>query len=540
MPATVRHPGVEPTLIDRIRVADRAEWAVRRLRARVVYGAIVMYTGAKWITAQHDRLADQQGECGRRSLAVAATTARRSRHPIRNNAIAAGAISGTVTSVVGTGLTLESAIDPDYLGMSDTDAQAWQKTATREFKLWADCTDCDITRTQDFYGLQDLIFRSTLENGDAISLLPFVKRLGSVYDLRVQAIEADRLVNKSWAGDTPALAGGVAMDQSGAPTAYHILDQHPGNLWGTSGLNWNVYPAFGAKTGRRNVLHHYRRLRPGQTRGMPYLAAVIEIIKQLGRYSDAEIMAAVVSGLFSVFVTSERGGIAPSIPGISQKTGATATDQDIKMGNGTIVDLKPGEEISTAAPGRPNANFDPFFQACLRQIGMGLEIPFEVLIKHFDSSYTAARGAILEAWKFYRGRRAFLVQTFCDPVYEAWMEEAVSKGRLSAPGFFDDPAIRRAYLGCRWHGDAMPQVDPVKEANAARLRVELGVSDRLQETAAITGGDWDTTHKEQVREATMRREGGLDPNVPPAPSVSAIDTSDGGDDQPKPQPFGGQ
>ena len=50
-------------------------------------------------------------------------------------------------------------------------------------------------------------------------------------------------------------------------------------------------PAFGAATGRRNVLHPFRRTRPGQTRGIPYLAPVMELVKQLGRYSEAEVAA---------------------------------------------------------------------------------------------------------------------------------------------------------------------------------------------------------------------------------------------------------
>ncbi len=46
--------------------------------------------------------------------------------------------------------------------------------------------------------------------------------------------------------------------------------------------------------------------RPGQRRGVPVLAPVIEALKQLGRYTDAELVAAVVSGLFTVFVKQKR------------------------------------------------------------------------------------------------------------------------------------------------------------------------------------------------------------------------------------------
>ena len=108
------------------------------------------------------------------------------------------------------------------------DVFKWQRTTEREFKLWFESTDCDVTRSQNGYGLQDLALRSALENGDVFALLPFVARRGAAYSLAVQLIEADRVCNKDNARDTASLAGGVELDAYGAPVRYHILDQHPG------------------------------------------------------------------------------------------------------------------------------------------------------------------------------------------------------------------------------------------------------------------------------------------------------------------------
>ena len=38
---------------------------------------------------------------------------------------------------------------------------------------------------------------------------------------------------------------------------------------------------------------------------MPLLAPIIETLKQLGRYTDAELMAAVVSGMYTVFIETQ-------------------------------------------------------------------------------------------------------------------------------------------------------------------------------------------------------------------------------------------
>ena len=45
--------------------------------------------------------------------------------------------------------------------------------------------------------------------------------------------------------------------------------------------------------------------RAEQYRGVPYLAPVIESLKQLTRYTEAELMSAVVSSFFTAFVKTE-------------------------------------------------------------------------------------------------------------------------------------------------------------------------------------------------------------------------------------------
>ncbi len=244
--------------------------------------------------------------------------------------------------------------------------------------------------------------------------------------------------------------------------------------------------------------------RPGQARGVPYLAPVIELLKQLGRYTDAEVMAAVVSGMITVFVTNETGnpafGPAPTQDNPDADPSLQVDTTGMELGYGSVVGLMPGEKIETVNPGRPNAAFDPFVMAIMRQVGMALEIPFELLVKHFTASYSAARAALEEAWDYFNRRRHWLATMLCQPVYEAVIAEAVASGRLSAPGFFTDPMLRKAWLSSAWNGDAASQLDPVKEVEASRKRVELRISTRSEECARLTGGDWEAKLPQMVKE----------------------------------------
>lgn len=429
----------------------------------------------------------------------------RSRDLYMGAPLATGALKTYRTNVVGSGLRLKAQIDAEFLGMEPEEADEWEKTAEREFALWAE--SCDASRMMDFYEMQGLVFLSYLLSGDIFATLPMILLPSTPYALKIGLIEADRIcdppgtVNKN-------IRGGVEVDQYGAPVAYHIAQKHP--LDKSGGKNeWVRVPAFGPKTGRRNVLHIMEFERPGQRRGVPMLAPVIESLKQLTRYSEAELMAAVVSGLFTVFITSKtpESPLGAVIPFEEQVD--TGDPNSYELGNGAIIGLGKDEDVKETNPGRPNTAFDGFVTSMCRQIGTALEIPHELLIKHFTASYSASRAALLEAWKAFRMRRSWLVSRFCQPVYNEFLFESVGRGRIQAPGFFDDPVIRMAYAGAEWHGPSQGQLDPLKEVNAAAVRVKESFSTRAREAAELTGSDFERVVRQRVREDTMMREGGI-------------------------------
>lgn len=129
-------------------------------------------------------------------------------------------------------------------------------------------------------------------------------------------------------------------------------------------------------------------------------------------------------------------------------------------------------------------------EAVCQQIGAALEIPYELLMKHFTASYSASRGALEEAWKMFKMYRTWLANDFYQPIYEEWLAEAVAKGRIKAPGFFADPLRHKAYCKAVWNGPARGLLNPVQEIKAAVLKVENGFSTRSAETMEATGGDF--------------------------------------------------
>ena len=146
-------------------------------------------------------------------------------------------------------------------------------------------------------------------------------------------------------------------------------------------------------------------------------------------------------------------------------------------------------------------------------------------MKQFTASYSASRGALLESWKTFQMYRDWMASGFCQPIYEEWLSEAVAKGRIRAPGFFADPAIRKCYTGAEWYGPAQGQLDPKKEAEAAALRVQFGFSTGVREAMEITSTDFADNIKEIRKETAMWKQAGISPQISAQSSGTEEDTA---------------
>lgn len=423
----------------------------------------------------------------------------------RNQPIVKGAIDTTRYNVLGGGLTLQSQPNHEIIGITAEEAAVWAKHTEFEFsQMWAGDKSCDAERKKTWGDIQVVALYSALLRGDVIAMLPQIDR-GNVYSTSVMLIEADRLSNPNGAMDCEKIAGGIESDEYGATVAYHFSKNHPGGLSMTN--KWIRVPAYGEKSGRPNVIHLSEYTRPGQRRGVPGLAPVLEALKQLSEYTTAELESAIVSGLFTVFIKTERGELPD--PMGDKMRGKYDDDESLSMTPGGVIGLTPGDSVETANPGRPNTAFGGFVEAILKQVGAALQVPFELLMKHFSSSYSASRAALLEAWKSFKTRRTWFANNFCQPIYKEWLYEAVLTGRIIAPGFLESPTIRAAYCQAVWNGPAPGQLDPVKETTAAKMRVEEGFSTRTKESAEINGTDFETNATSAIRENKIMKESGL-------------------------------
>lgn len=460
--------------------------------------------------------------------------------------VATSAVNTNRTKVIGVGLTLQASVNTDVLGISKEEAKTWQKHTEAEFRLWADKKqNCDAIGMNNFPGLQQLGLTAWLGSGD---VFPVFKRYGRTknnpYSLRIHMVEADRVCTpyhlgggRGWHGITDGenpdngnkIYDGVEVDKNGMVVAYWVCSTYPFQIT-TEPTKWTRVEAYGERTGLPNILHVMNSERCDQYRGVTYLAPVIEQLLQLRRYTESELMAALVQSFFTAWIVTktdssqlpfdEVGGGAVDLDG--DRGGVSEDDNEYEMGPGTVAHLEDGEDIKFGSPNVPSTGFDAFVKTFCKIIGAGLGIPYDVLIKEYNSSYSAARAALQDAWEDFKMRRKWFVDSFCQPVYEVWLAEAVALGRVKAPGFFGDPLIRAAWCGAQWIGPVQGSLDPLKETKAAVMQIQHALRTHAQVTRESGGGDWDDNVAQVTEENAKLAAAGcttasVDPNEPEEP-----------------------
>jgi lambda family phage portal protein len=447
----------------------------------------------------------------------------RSHDAYRGYPLARAAVTRVRTNVIGTGLIAHPDVDAKALGIGEEEAAELNEIIDRAWCHYAeDPLECDAEATLDHYGQQVLVEVASLLSGDAFALTPFEQRVGCKYGLKVQLIDGARVSNPDGRVDTARMADGIEFGATGEPLRYWIRRRHPDD--GDVTLDgWDAYPVFGGQTGRRRALHVWNEKdRIGQVRGAPFLAPILEPLQTLEQYSRSELLAALVSSFLTILIKKQQSQFGPSgkpLAAFGNQNDNSDGTSDIELGPGAVWDLGPGEEPVVVNPSRPNSKYDPFFMSVVTQMGAALELPVDELLLRYQASYSAARAAMLQAWRFYTMRRASRVQQFCQPVRMLWFDEAVARGIIPATNYAD-PMRRAAYTRCIWTGPARGSMDEQKEAAAARERIDIGISNETMECAAMMGESWSTVYAQRRREMERRKKDGLTP-TPRAPAKEA-------------------
>ncbi len=216
---------------------------------------------------------------------AAATVARRARDAVRNDPYASRIVDLWTGNAVGAGITTRWPDDPHR--------RAWQR--------WAESTACDAEGRLDLYGLQALVMRAVVESGECfIRFLMVPPSAANPIGLRLQVLESDHLdtARNGMVEGAPTIQG-IALGEAGEPVGYWLFPTHPG-AWMLPGVRMASERIPAAE-----VLHVYRKRRPGQLRDVSWLAPVLLRLRDLGDYEAALLMKAKIEACLAAVVTEE-------------------------------------------------------------------------------------------------------------------------------------------------------------------------------------------------------------------------------------------
>jgi lambda family phage portal protein len=402
----------------------------------------------------------------------------RSRELVRNSPYAARAIEELAGNVVGTGIVPKA----------KTGNTALDKIIDTEWSFFAD--ECDTPQRLDFYGMQTLTVRTMAESGEAIARFrPRPADAGLRVPLQLQMLEADFLDQARTMGLVNGhVMEGVQFDELGRRVAYWLFSYHPGGvliLNPRGGIVSQPVPAD-------QIMHTYRVLRPGQVRGVPWLAPVMMALRDLDDYCDAERVRKKIEACVTAFVEQPEG-----IDG--DPLGLAGTDPSSKapvetFQPGMVEYLKPGQAVKFNNP--PAAGgYREYKMTELQGIMAGIGLPYELGTGDMSQvNYSSWRGGMLgfrntvEAYRWLT-----LIPLFSMPVWRRFIDTLVLQGKIPQ-SVSRDPKTRLRSV--QWTAPRFESVDPVKDAEAVLKDVRMGRKTWFE--AVLENGYDPTTQLDQI------------------------------------------
>jgi lambda family phage portal protein len=472
------------SVLDRLVGAISPALGLKRARARASLAALdqakMHYEAASrsrrtagWRIVSTDATGSARGQLGRlRDV---------SRDVLRNNPYAVRGQSIITGAVVGAGII------PHVEAVRDSRKAKVNELVTRHF----DTTDIDADGCDNLYGLQALILKAVVSDGEVLVRRRFRRSSdGLALPFQVQVLEADYLDTSKdgvLANGNRAVQG-IEFDLRGRRVAYWLYTEHPA---GTASFGLPVSKRVPA----RDVLHIFRRDRPGQVRGVPWLAPVIMTLQDLADFEDAQLMRQKIAACFAAFIIDPDG--AGNEPAPTGSGGADDPSAGIDLAPGIVKYLSGGRRIEFTDPPDVGGYVD-HTQAGIRKIAIGLGITYESLSGDLSRvNYSSARMGRLDmdrnvdAWQWL-----MVIPQFCDGLAR-WTKDAVELVTVSSEPFS---------LG--WTPPRRALIDPTREIPAMRDEVRAGFSSRRQKIRQL-GFDPEVVEAEIKAERDDAAEAGL-------------------------------
>lgn len=410
----------------------------------------------------------------------------RARYEADNNSYLAGMVETLVNDTIGGGPRLQLSHEPLL-------PESVAKEAEADWARWM--------READVAEALQVIDRAKRVDGECFGMLVSDPAVPGPVKTRLVPVEADQVSDPNASND-PENQDGVLLDAIGNVVGYRMLKSHPGAAGGGSAETADI-PA-------EQMVHWYKRRRPGQHRGISDLVACLKLMPMLRRY----VLATVRSAEFQ----AGPGGVMECSDENSGPDDSVLPEDVINFDRGGITALPYGFSFKGFDATQPNSNMDMFVRVILQEAGRGLGVPLVAALMN-ASGFNFASGR-LDHLIYLKGRkveRAQFAARVLNPIKRAWWREWVAAKRH--PNLPDDPAADFIFPGFEF-------LDIQKESRAYVNLMAEGVI-TPPDVWTMMGKDPEQAKREAEAWGRWRRDNGFGATA--ATETIIEDPSEGGD-----------
>ena len=381
------------------------------------------------------------------------------RYLAKNSSIVKAVLDARQTKGIGPGLRYEPMA-------TDRQGQLLPKLNDAIRRVHADWSEAaDVTGELSRQEIERRVWRDWDLAGEVFARRVYRGRTRDRLGFQLQLIRSE-LVPYGWMGAERATMG-IERDEWGAPQTYWVYPYSP------SAYTWRyAMPSLRPQPVPAEQIVHLRRQEEDldSTRGVTLFHAVIFRASDIAEYQQSHRRAARASA--NLFASINRS--LDYDPSQSE----SEAQKPVSFSDLQILDyLKQGESLNFHTPAHPNQNAPEFVNQELRQFAAACRVAFSWIAYVFDRAYAAQRTELVHAWEYIAEDRAHFIRDFAYPLlYRDPLRLAVLEGRLPARELRRvDP---RTLYECRIEGPVMPQIDPVKDRDSAKIDQEMGWDSR--------------------------------------------------------------
>lgn len=487
------------------------EWALKRSIARARLARLEKFRSLDAVSGERQRF--RMSSTSQNINSEVADNIVGLREQIRRYELENGNVSGPFRrlkkNVVGHGIRLNAEItgdDPsskEIPKITKDQAEVANHKVEKLFNVWN--READKRLMLPFYGsdgIQGIVEHALARDNEAIVIGRVSSRVDRIIPYCLEVLESDRLQTPPEEIGNPQVENGIRFDAEGAPAAYFILKDHPGNTMSAvfNNQNFEEVPAYNPN-GTKKVMFLFNPIRPEQTRAVSLMASALKDIQDADRYMEAEKLAALEDAcLFGTVKTDDPGGwdSLSNTPSNNDKY-----DRIHEFAPNEIKYLFPGEELDVHRPERPGGQFESFINQIWRGPANAMDIPPEVFLQNWKGmNYSNARTVLLQFYATCRERQRFLVNNLCWHVYDNVFRWFLLKGLIQAPSFF---SRKYDWLQHSWITPGWQWVDPAKEASGKETEVNLG-TENISDIIRAQGEDPEVKLERRAREKRRIRD----------------------------------